>query len=85
MDRYGRLYTLALASIPGIAGCTIIALAQNSPLLIFGRGLVGFSSAIGSNPAIVYLTEIARKDMRGSLISLGPVLSSLGIRLYYFN
>jgi facilitated trehalose transporter len=56
----------------------IMALSQNVPMMIAGRGLIGFAAAIGANPAIVYLTEIARKDMRGSLISFGPALSSLG-------
>jgi hypothetical protein len=78
MDRFGRLKTLAMASIPGCGGCVIMALSQNVPMLIAGRGLIGFAAAIGANPAIVYLTEIARKDMRGSLISFGPALSSLG-------
>jgi facilitated trehalose transporter len=83
MDRFGRLKTLAMASIPGFSGCVIMALSQNVPMLIAGRGLIGFASAIGSNPAIVYMTEIARKDMRGSLISFAPALTSLGMVLTF--
>lgn len=78
MDYFGRLRTLTLAAIPGLGGCVLMALSQNVPMLITGRALVGLSSALGSSPAIVYLTEIARKDMRGSLISLAPALTSLG-------
>lgn len=33
---------------------------------------------MGTSPAIVYITEVARPDLRGSLISLAPTLASLG-------
>ncbi|XP_063922323.1 facilitated trehalose transporter Tret1-like isoform X2 [Zophobas morio] len=83
MDYFGRLRTLTLAAIPGLGGCVLMALSQNVSMLITGRALVGLSSALGSSPAIVYLTEIARKDMRGSLISLAPALTSLGMVLTF--
>ncbi|RZC37799.1 facilitated trehalose transporter Tret1 [Asbolus verrucosus] len=79
MDHFGRLNTLVMASVPGIGGCLLTAFSTNVAMLISGRGLIGFASAIGSSPAIVYLTEIARKDMRGSLISFAPALTSLGM------
>jgi hypothetical protein len=34
--------------------------------------------ALLTSPAVVYITEIARKDMRGSLLALGPSFVSLG-------
>lgn len=83
MDHFGRLKTLTMASVPGISGWVIIALSQNVYMLIAGRALVGFATAIGSSPAVVYLTEIARKDMRGSLISFAPALTSLGMILSF--
>lgn len=33
---------------------------------------------MGTSPAIVYITEVARPDLRGSLISSAPTLASLG-------
>lgn len=33
---------------------------------------------MGTSPAIVYITEVARPDLRGSMISLAPTLASLG-------
>ncbi|XP_971347.1 facilitated trehalose transporter Tret1 [Tribolium castaneum] len=83
MDQYGRLKTLAMASIPAISGWVLIALSDNVLLLITGRALVGFASSIGSSPAVVYLTEIARKDMRGSLICFAQALTSLGMVLAF--
>lgn len=78
MDSIGRLNILKLAAIPSILGWVMIATAQNVMMVIFGRILVGFGTAWGTSPAVVYITEIARADMRGSLISLAPTLASLG-------
>lgn len=33
---------------------------------------------MGPSPAIVYITEVARPDLRGSLICTGPSMTSLG-------
>lgn len=35
-------------------------------------------SAMGSSPAAVYITEVARPDLRGALICLGPSMTSFG-------
>ncbi|KAK9875934.1 hypothetical protein WA026_011037, partial [Henosepilachna vigintioctopunctata] len=39
----------------------------------------------GTAPAIVYITEIARSDLRGSLISFGPAISSVGMVMAYIE
>ncbi|KAJ8941214.1 hypothetical protein NQ314_010462 [Rhamnusium bicolor] len=78
MDGIGRLNTIKLAAIPSALGWALIATAQNVPMIIIGRLLTGFASAWGTSPAIVYITEIARADMRGSLISSAPAFASLG-------
>lgn len=41
------------------------------------------TSVIGTSPAVVYITEVARPDLRGSLISMGPTLASLGMVIGY--
>lgn len=33
---------------------------------------------MGSSPAAVYITEVARPDLRGALICLGPSMTSFG-------
>ncbi|KAL3270530.1 hypothetical protein HHI36_021069 [Cryptolaemus montrouzieri] len=83
MDMIGRLNTVKLAAIPGLVGWTLIATAHNLPMMLIGRVFNGFSSALGTGPAIVYLTEIARADMRGSLISLAPAYTSVGMVMAY--
>lgn len=37
---------------------------------------------MGTSPAIAYITEVARPDLRGALICLGPAMTSFG--LYFF-
>lgn len=78
MEWIGRLNTIKLAAIPCIIGWVMIAMADNIYLLLGGRILTGLGSAVGTSPAIVYITEVARPDLRGSLISTAPTLASLG-------
>lgn len=85
MDSIGRLNTIKLAAIPGAIGWSLIATATNVPMLIVGRLLTGLASAWGTSPAIVYITEIAKADMRGSLISSAPTYASLGMVLAYLQ
>ncbi|KAF2880801.1 hypothetical protein ILUMI_25376 [Ignelater luminosus] len=85
MDYMGRLNIIKLAAIPSCIGWVLIALAYNVPMLIAGRVLTGIAAAWGTGPAIVYMTEIARPDMRGSLISTAPAFVSLGTVLVYLK
>ncbi|KAF5303314.1 hypothetical protein FQA39_LY10053 [Lamprigera yunnana] len=85
MDAIGRLNMLKLAAIPCILGWVLIATATNVPMLLCGRVLTGFGSAWATSPAIVYITEIAKADLRGSLISMAPAFASLGMVMVYLE
>lgn len=85
MESIGRLNTIKLAAIPGFAGWTIIANAVNVEMLIAGRLLTGLAAALGTSPAIVYITEIARADLRGSLIASAPTFASMGMVISYLK
>ncbi|KAG5886187.1 hypothetical protein JTB14_036055 [Gonioctena quinquepunctata] len=85
MDSLGRLKTLKLATIPSVLGWCIIASAQNVPMIIFGRLLVGCATAWGTIPATVYITEISRADLRGSLVSSAPSFASLGMVICFLK
>lgn len=78
MEWMGRLNTIKLAALPCCVGWAMIALSNNVFWIIFGRILTGLACAVGTSPAIVYITEVARPDLRSSLISAGPTLASLG-------
>lgn len=83
MEWIGRLNTIKCAAIPCVIGWTLIAIATNMYTLLIGRILTGLGSAIGTSPAIVYITEVARPDLRGSLISAAPTIASLGMVIAY--
>ncbi|XP_032671971.1 facilitated trehalose transporter Tret1-like isoform X2 [Odontomachus brunneus] len=85
METVGRLRTLQIGSIPCVAGWILIALSTNVPMLLVGRLLAGLATALASSPAIVYITEVARPELRGSMISFGPTLASLGMVLSYLK
>jgi MFS family permease len=51
--------------------------------ILAGRMLMGIACAIGTSPAYVYITEIARPELRGSLISSAPTIASLGMVIAY--
>ncbi|KAK3912524.1 Facilitated trehalose transporter Tret1-2-like protein [Frankliniella fusca] len=84
MEALGRVRTVQLATAPYLLGCALIALANGFPMLVAGRFLTGVAAGtFGANPAIVYTTEVARPELRGSLISIGPFMVSLGTFVTY--
>ncbi|CRK93942.1 CLUMA_CG007469, isoform A [Clunio marinus] len=83
MDSLGRINTIKVAAIPAILGLLLIATATNVYFILAGRIFTGVACAMGTSPAIVYITEVARADLRGSLISSGPTLASFGMVLTY--
>ena len=85
MERFGRCKTLQIGAIPCVAGWVCIALAKNVPMILLGRVLAGLSVALATSPAIVYITEVARPELRGSMISFGPTLASFGMVLSYLK
>ncbi|XP_031832921.1 facilitated trehalose transporter Tret1-2 homolog isoform X2 [Nomia melanderi] len=85
METFGRLRTLQLGAIPCIAGWILIALSNSFPMLLCGRLLTGLATALSTSPAIVYITEVARPELRGSMISFGPTLASFGMVLAYLK
>lgn len=85
METLGRLRTLQLSTVPCIAGWILIALSNSFPMLLSGRLLTGLATALSTSPAIVYITEVARPELRGSMISFGPTLASFGMVLAYLK
>ena len=77
-ESVGRLAAIKLCVIPCVIGWALIAIATNFWSMVVGRILVGFGVGIGGATFVVYVTEIARPDIRGSLISCGVTLASFG-------
>ncbi|KAF5284230.1 hypothetical protein FQR65_LT00230 [Abscondita terminalis] len=84
MDSIGRLNMLKIMAVPGVIGWSLLALASNVPMLICGRLITGIALVWAMNPAAVYITEISRPDVRGSLTSTCSLGASIGMVLVYF-
>lgn len=85
MDSIGRVNTLLFTALPSVLGLVLIATAPNIYFILLGRVFVGIACAVGASPAVVYITEVARADLRGSLIASGPTLASFGMVLTYIG
>ncbi|KAJ3618249.1 hypothetical protein MTP99_006269 [Tenebrio molitor] len=85
MEKWGRINALKVSALPGVVGWVLLATAVNFPMLLVGRILLGIASALSTSPAMVYVTEIARKDMRGALLSFGSTFVALGTLLIYLK
>lgn len=56
MDSIGRLNTIKLAAIPGAIGWSLIATANNVPMIIVGRLLTGLASGTKLTIANISIT-----------------------------
>lgn len=83
MEYMGRLNTIKIAVIPCVIGWVLIAKADSFLMLLIGRILTGLACAIGTSPAYVYITEVARPELRGSLLTSSPIIASLGMVIAY--
>lgn len=68
--KFGRKYSLIVASILFAVGSLGCALAANPEILIIFRVLLGLAVGVASFTAPLYLSEIAPQRLRGSLISM---------------
>uniref|UniRef100_A0A8D8ZHF9 Facilitated trehalose transporter Tret1 n=2 Tax=Cacopsylla melanoneura TaxID=428564 RepID=A0A8D8ZHF9_9HEMI len=83
MDYIGRLRTIQISVVPFVAGFFLMGTAASFEEIILGRILTAVAMAMGTNPSIVYTAEIARPNLRGSVSSAGPLLSSFGLLMGY--
>lgn len=83
MDVIGRVNTIKIAGFPAVLGFILVATAPDIYFILAGRIFMGIACAIGTSPAYVYITEVARPDLRGSLISSAPTIASLGMCIAY--
>lgn len=85
MEWTGRVRALHLAMVPYVLGWIVIAMSQNVTHLIIGRSLCGLSMSMGANAANVYIAEVSRPLLRGSLMSTGSLFISLGMLTIYLQ
>ncbi|CAG9786276.1 unnamed protein product [Diatraea saccharalis] len=82
-ERIGRKRTFLLSAVPGVVGATII-LFTKSPLLMCGaRFLMGITTGTVAVVTMVYITEIADKEIRGALGMTVQVMNNMGGLIIY--
>ncbi|KPJ21147.1 Facilitated trehalose transporter Tret1 [Papilio machaon] len=79
IDSIGRKYCVILACIPKMIVSIIYIFASDVWMLILGRALIGVTDSFIFTVVPIYSSEIASKEMRGSLGTFLQIFSSLGI------
>jgi sugar porter (SP) family MFS transporter len=82
-DRFGRRHMIILAAIIFGVGAILTAFTPNLAILIFGRVVVGVGIGIASFISPMYISEVAPKSIRGTLVFLNQLALTLGILLAY--
>lgn len=82
-DRFGRRHMIILAAIIFLLGALLTALTPNLSILICGRIIVGVGIGIASFISPMYISEVAPKSIRGTLVFLNQLALTLGILLAY--
>jgi sugar porter (SP) family MFS transporter len=82
-DRFGRRHMIILAAIIFGVGAVLTAFTPNLAILIVGRIVVGVGIGIASFISPMYISEVAPKSIRGTLVFLNQLALTLGILLAY--
>ncbi|XP_075973562.1 facilitated trehalose transporter Tret1-like isoform X2 [Anticarsia gemmatalis] len=77
-DSYGRRVSLLISAFPFIVGTVFILFATKTWMLYIGRLLWGVGTGMANTMSSPYLSEIADKDIRGSLTACTRFMFSLG-------
>ncbi|KAJ6795016.1 sugar carrier protein A isoform X1 [Iris pallida] len=77
--KYGRRASIVVGGICFLAGATLNAAAQNLPMLILGRIMLGVGIGFGNQAVPLYLSEMAPAHLRGGLNMMFQLATTLGI------
>jgi len=84
-SRLGRKKSLMAGAILFVVGSLWSAGAPNPEMLIAARVVLGLAVGVASYTAPLYLSEIAPKKIRGSMISLYQLMITIGILAAYLS
>ncbi|KAK1821938.1 hypothetical protein LTR12_003634 [Friedmanniomyces endolithicus] len=83
-DRIGRRDACMFACLWWLAGTSVQVATTSVGMLIAGRMLNGVCVGITSSQVPVYLAEIAKKNMRGSILVIQQLAIEVGILIMFF-
>jgi len=83
-DRLGRKYSIQVGALIWCIGSTISCASQNIGMLIAGRFINGLSVGICSAQVPVYISEIAKPELRGRLVGAQQWAITWGIMIMFY-
>ncbi|KAF2724271.1 sugar transporter [Polychaeton citri CBS 116435] len=83
-DKIGRRDAIAFACLWWLAGTAVQTSTHSRGQLVAGRLLNGITVGITSSQCPVYLSEIAKKDKRGSILVIQQLAIEFGILIMFF-
>lgn len=90
LDLYGRKLTLVLLNLLSITSWGLMATASTKDRdtmyiqIMIARVLMGILTGISTSPAGIYGAEVAHKNLRGRLLVLSTLFTSVGMLISYF-
>ncbi|KAK3923684.1 Facilitated trehalose transporter Tret1 [Frankliniella fusca] len=82
-DALGRLTLIKSTVLPQVLGWVLIATARSLAQIVAARFILGSSLGMANSITLLYVSEVADKNIRGGLAATGTALASLGILLCY--
>ncbi len=83
--KFGRKRTILVSAVIFAVGSLLSAAATSSSMLIWVRVFLGMAVGIASFTAPLYLSEMAPRKIRGSLISMYQLMITIGILLAFLS
>lgn len=82
IDRIGRKYTLLAFTIPELIGWCLIIYAKHPLFFYIARFLGGVGEGGVYSTLIIYLSEIAEKNVRGILVNIMVIANYIGVFIF---
>ncbi|CCX30247.1 Similar to High-affinity glucose transporter; acc. no. P49374 [Pyronema omphalodes CBS 100304] len=83
-DAMGRKFSIQIGACIWLIGCTLSCASQNIAMLILGRLVNGLAVGICSAQVPVYVSEVARSDIRGRLVGCQQWAITWGIMIMFY-
>ena len=84
-SHYGRRRTILVSAVIFVIGSLACSMAHNEHTLIISRFFLGIAVGVASFTAPLYLSEIAPRAIRGSMISMYQLMITIGIVLAFLS
>ncbi|HEX2582915.1 MAG TPA: MFS transporter, partial [Chlamydiales bacterium] len=82
-DSIGRKKTLFISALFFFLGNFLLFEARELEMLLLGRFMIGLAIAIGVITAPLYISEISPPKIRGALVTMGQLMTAIGILVAY--